>query len=72
MVGVGGGRVARAAVQRLLRPRRAAADVAAVQIAGVLQHHRAEAHLMELVGRGHRLPGVRGLVVGRESCHVRL
>lgn len=72
VVGVGGGGVVGAAVQRLLRRCTAAADVAAVQVASVLQHRGAEAHLTELVGGSHRLPGVRRLVVRRESCHVRL
>lgn len=72
VVGVGGGGVVGAAVQRLLRRCAAAADVAAVQVAGVLQHRGAETHLTELVGGSHRLPGVRRLVVRRESCHVRL
>ncbi len=71
VVGVGGGGVVRAAVQRLLRLW-AAADVVAVQAAGVLKHRGAEAHLTELVGGRHRLPGVRGFVVRRECCHVRL
>lgn len=71
VVGVGGGGVVRAAVQRLLRLC-SAADVAAVQTAGVLQHCGAETHLVELVGGGHRLPGVRWLVVRREAYHVRL
>lgn len=71
VVGVGGGGVVRAAVQRLLRLC-TAADVAAVQIGGVLQHRWAETHLTALVGRRHRLPGVCGLVVRRESCQVRL
>ena len=68
VVGVGGGGVVRAAVQRLLRLC-TAADVAAVKIAGVLQHSGAETHLMELIGGRHRLPGIRRLVVRRESCH---
>lgn len=71
VVRVGGGGVVGAAVQGLLR-RRAAPHVAAVQVAGVLQHGGAEAQLTQLVGRGHRLPGVRGLVVGGEPCHGRL
>lgn len=71
MVSVGGGGVVRAAVQRLLRLS-AAAHVAAVQAAGVLQHRGAETHLTELEGGRHRLPGVRWLVVRWKSCHVRL
>lgn len=69
MVGVGGGGVMRAAVQRLLTLRAAAAaDVSAVQIAGMLQHCGAETHLTELNGGGHRIPGV----VRRVFCHGRL
>lgn len=71
VVGVGGGGVVRAAVQGLLQLR-TAADVAAVQTAGVLQHLGAERHLAELVGGRHRLPAVRGLVVRRELRHVGL
>lgn len=71
MVGVGGGGVVRAAVQRLLQ-RGAAADVGAVQTAGVLQHRGAEAQLTEVVGGRQRLPGVRRLVVRRILGHVRL
>lgn len=71
MVGVRCGGVVCAAVQRLLGLR-AAADVGAIQRAGVLQHRGAEAHLTELIGGGHRLPGIRWLVVGRKFCHVRL
>lgn len=57
MVGVGGGGVVCAAVQRLLTLW-TAADVRAVQIAGMLQHGGAETHLTELEGGGQRLPGV--------------
>lgn len=71
MIGVGGGGVVCAAVQRLLRLC-TAADVAVVQIAGVLQHCGAETHLTELIGGRHRLPGIGRLVIRRESCHVRL
>lgn len=70
VVGVGGGGVVCAAVQRLLGlccP----ADVAAVQ-AGMLQHCGAETHLMELIGGGYRLPGVCRFVERREPCHVRI
>lgn len=71
MVGVGGGGVVRAAVQRLLGLC-GAADVATVQTAGVLQYRGVETHLMELVGGGHRLPGVRWFVVRVEPRHTRL
>lgn len=71
VVGVRGGGVMRAAIQRLLGLC-GAADVAAVQTAGVLQHCGAEAHRVELIGGGHRLPSVRRLVVRRETCDVRL
>lgn len=71
MEGVGGGGVVCAAVQRLLGLG-ASADLGPVQAAGVLQHRGAEAHLTNLIGGGHRLPGVRRLVVGREYGHVRL
>lgn len=71
VVGAGGGGVVRAAVQRLLRLW-TAADVGAVQIAGVVQHCGAETHWTDLVGGRHRLPGVRRLVVRRVFCHVRL
>lgn len=71
VVGVRCGGVVCAAVQRLLWLR-AAVDVGAVQRAGVLQHRGAEAHLTELIGGGHRLPGICWLVVGRKFCHVRL
>lgn len=70
VVGVGGGGVVRAAVQRLLGLC-TAADMAAVQTAGVLQDSGAETHLLELIGGGYWLPGVRRLVVRREP-HVRL
>lgn len=69
VVGVGGGGVVRAAVQRLLW-RWTAADVAAVQAAGVLQHSGAKTQLPELVGGRHRLPGICRLVVGWELSHV--
>lgn len=71
VVGVGGGGIVCAAVHGLLRLC-TAADVAAVQIAGVLQHRGAETHLTEVIRGRHRLPGVRRLVVRRESCHVTL
>lgn len=60
-----------AAVQGLLRLC-AAADVVAVHTASVLQHRRAEAHRVEVVGSRQRLPSIRRLVVGRETYHVRL
>lgn len=68
VVGVGGGGIVGAAVQRLLSWW-AAAQVVAVQISGVLQNLGAKTHLTELERGRHRLPGVR-LVVRRESCHV--
>lgn len=71
VVGVGGGGVVRGAVLGRLGLSRAA-DVAAVEAAGVLQHRGAEAQLVEVVGGGHRLPGVRGLVVRVEARHVGL
>lgn len=71
VVGVRGGGVVRAAVQRLLRLW-TAADVGAVQTAGVLQHCGAEAHLAELAGGRHRLPSICRLVVWGKFCHVRL
>lgn len=71
MVGVGGGRVVRGAVQRLLG-RRGAADVAAVETAGMLQHRGGKTQLMKVVGGGHRLPAVRRLVVRMEPAHVGL
>lgn len=71
MVGVRGGGVVCSAVQRLLGLR-VATDVAAVETAGMLQHRGVKAQLMEVVGGGHRLPGVRRLVVRMEACHVGL
>lgn len=66
VVGVGCWGVVGAAVQRLLR-RGAAAQVGAVQVAGVLQNCGGKTHLTELKGGGPRLPGVRWLEVRRES-----
>lgn len=71
VVGVGGGGVVCGAVQRLLGLR-GATEVAAVETAGVLQHRGVKTQLMEVVGGGHRLPGVRRLVVGMEPRHVGL
>lgn len=71
MVGVGGGGVVRSAVQRLLGLR-GATDVAAVEIAGMLQHRGVKTQLVEVIGGGHRLPAVRRLVVGMEPRHVGL
>lgn len=71
MVGVGGGGVVGSAVQRLLGLR-GATDVAAVETAGMLQHRGVKAQLVEVIGGGHRLPAVRGLVVGMEPRHLGL
>lgn len=71
MVDVGGGGVVCRAVQRLLRLR-AAADVAAVETAGMLQNRGVETQLVEVIGGGHRLPGVCGLVVWMEPRHTGL
>lgn len=71
MVGAGQGGVVGAAVQRLLRGG-AAADPAAVQAAGVLQHRGAEAQLAQLEAGRRRLPRERGLVVRGELVHVGL
>lgn len=68
VVGVGGGGVVCAAVQRLLALW-AAVDVGAVQTGGVLQHRGAET---QLIGRRHLLPSKRWLIVRREVCHGRL
>lgn len=70
VVGVGGGGVMGAAVQRLLSWW-TAAQVIAVQISGVLQNFGAKTHLTKLERGRHLLPGV-WFVVRRESCHVRL
>lgn len=71
VVGVGGGGVVCRAVQRLLGLR-AAADVAAVETAGMLQHRRVKTQLMDVIGGGHRLPGIRRFVVRMEARHVGL
>lgn len=71
VVGVGSGGVVGAAVQGLLR-RWAAADVGAVQTAGVLQDRGAEAQLAEIVGGSQLIPGKRWLVIRRILSHVRL
>lgn len=71
VVGVGGGGVVGGAVQGLLGLR-GTTDVAAVEAAGVLQHGGVEAQLVEVVRGGHRLPGVRRLVVRMEPRHVGL
>lgn len=71
VVGVGGGGVVCSAVQRLLGLR-GATDVAAVEIAGMLQHCGVKTELMEVIGGGYRLPGVRRLVVRMETRHVGL
>lgn len=70
VVGVGSGGVVGAAVQGLLRLR-AAADVGAVQAAGVLQDRGAEAQLAEIVGGSQLIPGERRLAVRRVLGHVR-
>lgn len=71
VVGVGGGGVVCGAVQRLLGLR-GATDVAAVETASMLQHRGVKTQLMEVIGGGHLVPGIRRLVVGVEPRHVGL
>lgn len=66
-----GGVVVCAAVQRLLGLR-AVADFSPKQAAGVLQEGGGEAHRTKVIGHRYRVPGVGGLVVCRELCHVSL